>query len=56
MLAYMCKNCRQFTTLGYVNKFNEHFCSQECYKKYCEKNNYEYNPEDIKLVENALTK
>ena len=47
MLAYMCKKCGQFTVLGYVNQYDEHFCDQECYQKYCEAHDYEYNPNDI---------
>lgn len=55
MLAYMCKYCGQFTVLGYVNNYDEHFCSQECYEKYCNKNGYTYDPNDIKIVKNALS-
>lgn len=47
MLAYMCKKCGQFTVLGYVNQYDEHFCDQDCYQKYCEAHDYEYNPNDI---------
>ena len=49
MFAYDCKNCKQFTILGYVNELGEHFCSKECYKEYCEKNNYKPNLD--KLIE-----
>ena len=40
MLAYMCRNCRQFTITPLTNEFEEAFCCEECYKKYCEKYNY----------------
>lgn len=40
MLAYMCKNCGQFTISPLINEFNEHFCNEECYKKYCDKYQY----------------
>lgn len=40
MLAYMCKNCKQFTVLGMVNEYDEHFCDEECYKEYCERHGY----------------
>lgn len=56
MLAYTCKQCGKFTVLGYENGYDEHFCSHDCYKKYCEKNNYTYRPEDITQIKNALTK
>ena len=56
MLAYICKNCELFTVLGYVNEYHEHFCTIECYEEYCRKNNYTYNPDNLKLVRNALTK
>ena len=32
------------------DEFNEHFCSEECYKKYCEKNGYEAHPELLKFI------
>ena len=54
MLAYMCKYCGQFTILGYENDYDEHFCSLECYKKYCNKNDYTYDPEDIRPIRNIL--
>ena len=49
MLAYECKNCKQFHISGYVNEYNEHFCSKECYLeyrylKYREKNGYTTHP------------
>lgn len=56
MLAYTCENCGNFTLAGYTNEFNEHFCSEECYKKYCKKHTYEEHLEKLKPVENALTK
>lgn len=40
MLVYMCRNCRQFTIKPLINEFEEAFCCEECYKKYCEKHNY----------------
>ena len=41
MLAYMCENCKKITLWGCVNEFEQHFCNEECYKKYCKKYNYE---------------
>jgi hypothetical protein len=54
LLAHMCKYCGQFTLLGYVNDYDEHFCSQECYEKYCNKNDYTYSPKDIRIIRNPL--
>lgn len=54
MLAYICENCKRFTVMGYENGYGERFCSVICYKKYCEKNGYEYKREDIKEIKNAL--
>lgn len=48
MLAYVCKNCGQFTVLGYVNEFDEHFCNQDCYEKFCEKNHYAIHLDRLK--------
>jgi hypothetical protein len=52
MLAYPCKYCKRFTVLGYVNKYDEHFCTEACYQKYCNDHNYNYNPEDIWEIDN----
>lgn len=56
VLAYCCKECGRFTILGYENEFDEHFCSLDCYKKYCENNGYDYNPEHIHENNEALMK
>lgn len=50
MIAYVCKYCGKFTVFGYVNKYDEHFCSEKCYKKYCEFNNYNYDNKDISEI------
>ena len=55
MLAYDCKQCKKITIGGYVNEFDEHFCSEKCYKKYCEKNNYVINWNNLKEVKTALS-
>lgn len=50
MLAYMCKHCGQFTILGYVNEFEEHFCTKECYEKFCENNHYAIHLDRLKEI------
>lgn len=40
MVAYVCRNCKEFTILGFVNEYNEHFCTKECYEAYCKKHEY----------------
>ena len=50
MLAYMCKYCGRFTISPLKNEFEEHFCSQECYEKYCERNGYETHREMLKFI------
>ena len=56
MIAYMCKKCGQFTVLPLKNEFEEHFCSKECYEKYCEDHHYAIHLDRLQPVENALTK
>lgn len=51
MLTYMCKNCGQFTILGYINEFGEHFCDKECYEKYCEKHRYISHLDELKELD-----
>lgn len=50
MLAYECKNCKQIHIWGCENEYDEHFCSKECYLKYCEKNGYTAHPEVLKFI------
>lgn len=50
MLAYECKNCKRIHIWGCENEYNEHFCSEECYLKYCEKNGYIAHPEVLKFI------
>lgn len=50
MLAYTCKNCKKIILWGCFNEYNEHFCGKECYKKYCEKNNYEAHEEKLSYI------
>ena len=54
MLAYECKNCKQIHVWGCENEYNEHFCSEECYLKYCEKNGYTAHPEVWKFIKKIL--
>lgn len=54
MLAYNCKQCKQFTVAGYINELNEHFCSEKCYKSYCEINGYNLNWNNLKRVKSPL--
>ena len=50
MLAYMCKNCGQFTIRPLVNEFNEHFCNEDCYKNFCERRHYTIHLDRLKEV------
>ena len=54
MLAYDCKQCGRITIGGYVNEFDEHFCSQECYKIYCGIHGYEVHLEKLEKIKTAL--
>ena len=54
MLFYKCKQCGQFTTHGLVNEFNEHFCRETCYKRYCESNSHEPHLERLKTYEEEI--
>ena len=40
MLAYNCENCNKIILWGCINEFEQHFCDEICYRKYCEKNGY----------------
>lgn len=51
MLMYACKYCNQFFMKGYVNGFNEYFCSARCYEKYCKVYGYEFFSEHISPTE-----
>lgn len=54
MLVYNCKNCGKLVITALENEFNEHFCTYDCYKKYCTKNNYETHLENLKSVRNLF--
>jgi len=47
MLAYTCENCKKIILWGMTNEYNQHFCNEKCYIKYCEKNNYETHIENL---------
>ncbi len=47
MLAYTCENCKKIIFWGCVNEYNQHFCDEKCYKKYCEENKYEPHLEKL---------
>ena len=55
MLAYNCKQCKKITVSGYVNELDEHFCSEKCYKTYCEKNGYTINWNNLKKAKTPLS-
>ena len=50
IIGYKCKHCGHFTIWGCRNEYDEHFCSEECYLKYCEKHNYEPHTEYWKFI------
>lgn len=50
MIAYKCKNCNRLIVWGCINKYNEHFCNEKCYKKYCASNNYEANTDELRFI------
>lgn len=52
MLAYMCKQCGQFTILPLRNEFEEYFCNKECYEKYCENHHYAIHLDRLVPVKN----
>jgi hypothetical protein len=55
MLAYGCKQCGQvFIFGGYRNEFNEYFCSEDCYKKYCESRHYAEHLDRLEQIKTAL--
>ena len=47
MLDYTCENCKKIILWGSVNEYNQHFCDEKCYEKYCKKNGYEAHPEKL---------
>ena len=49
--VYHCKQCKKITVNGYINEFEEHFCSKKCYENYCVNNGYEVCLNNIKPVE-----
>ena len=54
MLVYNCKHCGKMIIGGYVNEFDEHFCSENCYKIYCAIHGYEVHTEKLHRVRTAL--
>ena len=54
MLAYTCENCKQIILWGSVNEYNQHFCNEECYLAYCEKNNYEPHIEKLYKIKSIF--
>lgn len=52
MLVYRCKQCKKFTIAGYINEYEEHFCSHKCYKFYC--NIHGYEPHLEKLIPTTI--
>lgn len=47
MIVYQCENCGKMIIWGCINEYNQHFCNEICYKKYCEKNGYKFNLEEL---------
>ena len=54
MLAYDCENCKKIYFGGFVNEFNQHFCSEKCYIKYCQKYNYKPNSNNLQKLKTIL--
>ena len=54
MLAYDCENCKKIYFGGFVNEFNQHFCSKRCYIKYCQKHNYKPNLNNLQKLKTIL--
>lgn len=54
MLAYQCENCKKIILWGCVNEYNQHFCDEKCYTKYCEKNKYEAHPEKLYKIKSIF--
>lgn len=50
LVVYECKQCGQVTITGYINEYDEHFCSKTCYKNYCRDHNYMTNLEKLKEI------
>lgn len=48
LMMYLCKQCGQFSLLGCINEYKEHFCNIKCYENYCRQHNYEFHPEKLK--------
>ena len=44
---YIETNCKKIILWGSVNEYNQHFCDEKCYEKYCKKNGYEAHPEKL---------
>lgn len=54
MLAYTCENCKKIILWGSVNEYNQHFCDEKCYEKYCEKNHYEAHLEKLYKIKSIF--
>ena len=54
MLAYTCENCKKIILWGSVNEYNQHFCNEKCYEKYCKKNHYEAHPEKLYKIKSIF--
>lgn len=54
MTAYLCENCKKILLCGVVNEYNQHFCNEKCYKKYCKKNGYEAHPEKLYKIKSIF--
>lgn len=54
MTAYLCENCKKILLCGVVNEYNQHFCDEKCYIKYCEKNHYEAHPEKLYKIKSIF--
>lgn len=48
MLVYDCKQCGCPHVFGFVNEFDEHFCSIKCYEIYCGIHGYEVHKEYLR--------
>ena len=54
MLTYCCENCKHFILWGRLNEFNQHFCNENCYMEYCEKNKYTPNIKKLKYIKGVF--
>ena len=49
----ICENCKKIILWGSVNEYNQHFCDENCYEKYCKKNGYEAHPEELYKIKSV---